>query len=175
METDVALKVEDTDSSEKFLVSGRGELHIGILIERMRREGFEFQVAKPKVIYKEENGVKLEPYEQIFIEVPDKFAGVMIERMGVRGAEMKDMRNHEGITYFTFVIPTSRFFGFRSKFLTETKGLGILNTVFYNYLPAVESKPEPHGSLVAYEEGITTAFALENAQLRGTMFLGPGV
>ncbi|MEI6297109.1 MAG: translational GTPase TypA [bacterium] len=173
METDVALKIEDTDSSEKFLVSGRGELHIGILIERMRREGFEFQVARPKVIYKEIEGIMYEPYEQIFIEVPEAFSGTIIEKMGSRGAEMTDMRTHEGINHFTFIIPTSRFFGFRSKFMTDTKGLGILNSIFHAYLPAVEAKPMPHGSLVAYEDGVTTAFALENAQLRGTMFVGP--
>lgn len=175
METDVALRVEDTAFPEKFLVSGRGELHIGILIERMRREGYEFQVGRPKVIYKEENGQKLEPYEEVSIEVPDNFAGVMIEKMGGRGAEMKDMKVIEGITHLTFIIPTSRFLGFRSKFMTETKGLGILNSIFYGYLPAVEVKPQPHGSIVAYENGSTTAFALENAQLRGTMFVPPAV
>ena len=175
METDVALRVEDTAFPEKFLVSGRGELHIGILIERMRREGYEFQVGRPRVIYKEENGVKLEPYEEVSIEVPDNFAGVMIEKMGGRGAEMKDMNVIEGITHLRFIIPTSRFLGFRSKFMTETKGLGILNSVFYGYLPAVEAKPQPHGSVVAYEDGQTTAFALENAQLRGAMFVPPAV
>lgn len=173
METDVALRVEDTAFPEKFLVSGRGELHIGILIERMRREGYEFQVGRPRVIFKEENGKKLEPYEEVSIEVPDNFAGVMIEKMGGRGAEMKDMRVVEGITHLTFLIPTSRFLGFRSKFMTETKGLGILNAIFYGYLPAVEAKPQPHGSIIAYEAGNTTAFALENAQLRGTMFVPP--
>lgn len=175
METDVALRVEDTAFPEKFLVSGRGELHIGILIERMRREGYEFQVGRPKVIYKEENGQKLEPYEEVSIEVPDNFAGTIIEKMGTRGAEMKDMKVNEGITHLTFIIPTSRFLGFRSKFMTDTKGLGILNSIFYGYLPAVEVKPQPHGSVVAYEDGQTTAFALENAQLRGTMFVPPGV
>ncbi len=174
METDVALRVEDTDSSEKFLVSGRGELHIGILIERMRREGYEFQVGKPKVIYREIDGVKLEPYEEVSIEVPDTFAGIIIEKMGGRGAEMKDMKTQEGITSLVFVIPSSRFFGFRSKFMTDTKGLGILNSVFFDYLPAIEMKSMPHGSIVSYEEGISTAFALENAQMRGTMFIGPG-
>lgn len=174
METDVALKVEDTDSSERFLVSGRGELHIGILIERMRREGYEFQVGKPKVIYKEIDGVKYEPYEEVSIEVPDEFAGIIIEKMGGRGAEMKDMKTEEGITRITFVIPSSRFFGFRSKFLTDTRGLGILNSVFFDYLPAVEMRPMPHGSIVSYEEGFSTAFALENAQMRGVMFIGPG-
>ncbi|HRY62247.1 MAG TPA: translational GTPase TypA [Candidatus Paceibacterota bacterium] len=175
METDVALRVEDTNFPEKFLVSGRGELHIGILIERMRREGYEFQVGRPKVIYKDIDGVKNEPYEEVSIEVPDNFAGTIIEKMGTRGAEMKDMRLHEGITHLTFIIPTSRFLGFRSKFMTDTKGLGILNSLFYGYLPAVEARPQPHGSVVAYEDGQTTAFALENAQLRGTMFVPPGV
>ena len=173
METDVALRVAETESPDRFLVSGRGELHIGILIERMRREGYEFQVGKPKVIYKEVDGQKLEPYEQVSIEVPDQFSGTIIEKMGSRGAEMKNMRMHEGITHLVFVIPTSRFFGFRSKFMTDTKGLGILNSIFSDYLPAVELKPMPHGSIVSYEEGVSTAFALENAQVRGTMFIGP--
>lgn len=175
METDVALRVSDTDSPDSFSVAGRGELHLGILIERMRREGFEFQVAKPQVIYKETDGQKMEPYEQVFIEVPDSYSGIIIEKMGSRGAEMKDMRAAEGITHFSFVIPTSRFFGYRSKFMTDTKGLGIMNTLFYGYLPAVESAPMPHGSIIAYEDGQTTAFALDTAQQRGTLFIGPGV
>ncbi len=181
METDVALRVADTDSPDSFSVSGRGELHIGILIERMRREGFEFQVSKPQVIYKEIHSItsgrveKMEPNEQVFIEVPDTYTGIVIEKMGARGADMKDMRSENGITHFDFVIPTSRFFGYRTRFMTDTKGLGIMNTLFFDYLPAVELAPMPHGSIVAYEEGQTTAFALEMAQARGTLFIGPGV
>ncbi len=175
METDVALRVKDTDSPDSFLVAGRGELHLGILIERMRREGYEFQVAKPQVIYREENGQKLEPYEQVFIEVPDAYTGIVIEKMGGRGAEMKDMRAEIGTTHFNFVIPTSRFFGYRTRFMTDTKGLGIMNTLFYDYLPAVDLAPMPHGSIIAYEDGQTTAYALETAQQRGTLFIGPGV
>ena len=175
METDVALRVSDTDKPEAFLVAGRGELHLGILIERMRREGYEFQVAKPQVIYKQISEQKMEPYEQVFIEVPDQFTGIVIEKMGSRGAEMKDMKSENGVTHFNFVVPTSRFFGYRSRFLTDTKGLGIMNTLFFDYLPAVELAPMPHGSIIAYEEGQTTAFALEMAQQRGVLFLGPGV
>ncbi len=175
METDVALRVADTDSPDSFSVSGRGELHLGILIERMRREGFEFQVSKPQVIYKEVEGKKMEPNEQVFIEVPDTYTGIVIEKMGARGASMKDMRSENGITHFDFVVPTSRFFGYRTRFLTDTKGLGIMNTLFFDYLPAVELAPMPHGSIVAYEEGQTTAYALEMAQARGNLFIGPGV
>jgi GTP-binding protein len=175
METDVALRVKDTDSPESFLVAGRGELHLGILIERMRREGYEFQVAKPQVIYKEIDGQKMEPYEQVFIEVPETYTGIVIEKMGGRGADMKDMRSELGVSHFNFVIPTSRFFGYRNRFMTDTKGLGIMNTLFFDYLPAVEAAPMPHGSIIAYEDGQTTAFALDTAQQRGTLFLGPGV
>ncbi len=175
METDVALRVKDTDSPDSFLVAGRGELHIGILIERMRREGYEFQVSKPQVIYKEIDGQKVEPYEQVFIEVPDAYTGIVIEKMGSRGAEMKDMRAENGATHFNFVVPTSRFFGYRTRFMTDTKGLGIMNTLFFNYLPAVEQSVMPHGSIIAYEDGQTTAYALEMAQQRGTLFIGPGV
>ncbi len=181
METDVALRVKDTDQPESFLVAGRGELHLGILIERMRREGFEFQVSKPQVIYKMTpsntlgQAEKLEPHEQVFIEVPDAYTGIVIEKMGSRGADMKDMRSENGTTHFNFVIPTSRFFGYRTRFMTDTKGLGIMNTLFFDYLPAVELTSLPHGSIIAYEDGQTTAFALDTAQQRGTLFLGPGV
>lgn len=175
METDVALRVADTDSPDSFLVAGRGELHLGILIERMRREGFEFQVAKPQVIYKNVDGAKLEPYEQVFIEVPDSYSGIVIEKMGSRGAQMKDMRSEAGTTHFSFVVPTSRFFGYRTRFMTDTKGLGIMNTLFFDYLPAVELAPMPHGSIIAYEDGQTTAYALDTAQQRGTLFIGPGI
>lgn len=175
METDVALRVSDTDSPDSFLVAGRGELHLGILIERMRREGYEFQVAKPQVIYKEIDGQKMEPNEQVFIEVPDAYTGIVIEKMGSRGADMKDMRSENGTTHFNFIIPTSRFFGYRTRFMTDTKGLGIMNTLFYDYLPAVLLEPMPHGSIIAYEDGQTTAYALDTAQQRGTLFIGPGV
>ena len=175
METDVALRITDTGSPDSFLVAGRGELHIGILIERMRREGYEFQVGKPQVIYKNVAGQKLEPYEQVFIEVPENFNGTVIEKMGERNAEMKDMRSENGTTHLCFIIPTGRLFGYRSRFLTDTKGLGTMNTIFFDYLPAIERPLMPHGSIISYEDGQTTAFALENAQERGTMFIGPGI
>jgi len=174
LERDVALHVEETDSADRFLVSGRGELHLGILIERMRREGYEFQVGKPEVIYQEKEGVKLEPYEQVFIEVPEAYAGVVIEKLGARGAEMRNLHVADGITHLDFIIATSRLFGYRSKFLTDTKGMGIMNTLFHDFSPAQARTPLPHGSIIAYEAGKTTAFALENAQLRGMMFVGPG-
>jgi len=174
LERDVALKVEETDSADRFLVSGRGELHLGILIERMRREGYEFQVGKPEVIYHEEEGKKLEPYEQLFIEVPEAHAGVVIERLGSRGAEMRNLLVRDGITHLDFVIATSRLFGYRSKFLTDTKGLGIMNSLFFGYGAAQVGLALPHGSIVSYETGKSTAFALENAQERGGLFIGPG-
>lgn len=175
LETDVALRVTDGETPDIFLVSGRGELHISILIERMRREGYEFQVSQPEVIYKEKEGKQFEPFEQVFVEVPDQFAGTVIEKMGKRTAEMKDMHQLDGVSRFVFLVATSRLFGYRSEFLTDTKGLGIMSTLFFDYLPATGKKiGTPHGSLVAFETGITTHYALESAQERGNLFVGPG-
>ncbi len=175
LETDVALKINDTDDT-KWIVSGRGELHLSILIERMRREGYEFQVSMPQVIEKEINGEMLVPFEKVFIEVPEKFQGVVLEKLGGRKAELKDMKIIDGIAYLEFNIPTKGLLGYRSDFMTDTKGLGIINTSFfeYNHDPG-NWKDKTHGSLVACETGPTNMYGLRNVQDRGVLFYGPGV
>ncbi len=176
LDNDVALRVEATDSTDSFVVSGRGELHLSIIIETMRREGYELQVSRPEVIYKEEDGKTLEPAEDVWIEVPEKYSGIVIEKMGVRKGELKNMRVEEGTAHFHFFIPTRGLIGFRNEFLIETKGTGIVNTLFAGYFPKWdEIVASPHGSLIAHEAGATTAYALLMSQERGVMFLGPGV
>jgi GTP-binding protein len=175
LETDVALKIIETEDA-KWIVSGRGELHLSILIERMRREGFEFQVSMPQVIEKKVNGEMLVPFEKVFIEVPEKFQGVVLEKLGGRKAELKDMKIIDGIAYLEFNIPTKGLLGYRSDFMTDTKGLGIINTSFfeYNHDPG-NWKDKIHGSLVACETGPTNMYGLRNVQDRGVLFYGPGV
>jgi GTP-binding protein len=173
-EADVALKVEDGPSGD-LIVSGRGELHLAILIERLRREGYEFQVGKPTVIEKQENGQTLTPYEKVAVEVPDEYSGTVMNKMGLRHAQLIDMKSENGITIFEFLIATKEFFGYRSQFLTDTKGLGILTASFSEYRPDSNgSFKRQNGSLVAHEAGITKLFALVSAQERGTLFIGPG-
>lgn len=176
LETDMALRVQDQPDGG-WLVSGRGELHLAILIERMRREGYEFQVSRPQVILKEVNGKKLSPFERLFIEVPQEFSGVIMQKMGSRKAVLEDMTTDEkGVTYFQFVIPTSSLFGYRSEFITDTKGLGIISTSFYKYdTDSGEPLRREHGSLVAHETGATSLYGLVNTQDRGELFVGPGV
>jgi len=180
LETDMALRVEDLPDGG-WLVSGRGELHLAILIERMRREGYEFQVSRPQVITKEVDGRKVAPYERVFIEVPQDFSGTVMQMMGVRKAVLEDMSTDDrvergsGIVYFEFVIPTGNLFGFRSQFITDTKGLGIISTSFYKYDEEVgEPLRREHGSLVAHESGVTSLYGLVNTQDRGLLFVGPG-
>lgn len=174
LETDMALRVEDEDTGG-WTVSGRGELHIAILIERMRREGYEFQVARPQVIDRVIDGKKLTPYEMVFIEVPEDMNGIVMQKMGVRRAEMKDMRVENGIAFMEFVISTKGLFGYRSEFITDTKGLGIINTLFDRYdSDNGYSYEREQGSLVAHETGQATLYALTNAQDRGDLFIGPG-
>ena len=174
LETDVALKVEEI-GSKNWVVSGRGELHLAILIERMRREGYEFQVSRPQVITKEINGQKMTPYEKVFIEVPEKYQGVVIQKLGSRKGEMKEIRNVAGTIFLEFIIPTRGLFGYRSEFLTDTKGLGIINTSFYQYmLDPGNWKERDQGSLVACESGQTNLYGLRNVQDRGVLFFGPG-
>jgi GTP-binding protein len=176
IETDVALKLTPTDSAERTIVAGRGELHLAILIEKMRREGFELQVSKPQVIFKEVDGKTLEPMELVTIEVPEEFAGSVIEKMGKRRAEMKDMRVENKTSYLEFVIPTRGLIGYRSELLTDTKGLGIMNSLFMGYEDyRGDFENNPHGSLIAFEDGETRNYALVAAQERGQLFLGPGV
>ncbi len=173
LETDMALKVADGADGD-WIVSGRGELHLAILIERMRREGYEFQVARPQVITKKINGRTLEPYEKVFIEAPEGYSGVIMQKMGERGALLQDMNTENGVVQVEFIIPTRKLFGYRSGFLTDTKGEGIINTVFHEFREDAggifERGP---GSLVAFEDGPTTLYGLTNAQERGTLFLGP--
>jgi GTP-binding protein len=176
IETDVALKVKATDSPDKMEVAGRGELHLAILIEKMRREGFELQASRPQVIFKEENGKKLEPIELVTVEVPEEAAGVVIEKLGKRKGEMKDMKVENKTAYLEFVIPTRGLIGYRAELMTDTKGLGIINALFMGYEDyRGDFKRDPHGSLVAFEAGTTNGYGLGAAQERGQMFLGPGV
>ncbi len=174
LETDVALRVEDGSNGD-WIVSGRGELHISILIERLKREGYEFQVARPQVIPKIIDGQKMTPYEQVFIEVPEKYAGVVMEKMGARHGGLLDLKTEENISFFEFTISTRELFGYRSEFIVNTKGLGIINTLFLEYRPETENfYSRGHGSLVAYESGTTKTYGLVNAQERGPIFVGPG-
>lgn len=175
LKTDMALKVKDT-SEGNWIVSGRGELHLAILIERMRREGFEFQVSRPQVIYKEINNQKMAPYERIFIEAPEKYQGIIIQKLGSRHAELIDMKIDNGLVYLEFVIPTKGLFGYRSQFKTDTRGLGIINACFYKYQPDnFNWKERDQGSLISNETGKTCHYGLTNVQDRGSMFLGPGI
>lgn len=174
LESDVALKVEDAGS--EWIVSGRGELHLAILIERLRREGYEFQVSRPQVIEKVENGQKLTPYERLFVEVPDFYSGVVMQKLGLRHAILQDMKSQEGIAYFEFIIATKELFGYRSEFITDTKGLGVLNASFLDYRPDSGVNFERvHGSLVAFESGKSNLYGLLSSQDRGTLFIGPAV
>lgn len=175
LETDMALRVEDQPDGN-WLVSGRGELHLAILIERMRREGYEFQVSRPQVITKVVNGKKLAPYERVFIETPQDFSGVIMQKLGARKAVLEDMTTDDkNIVYFQFVIATSRLFGYRSEFITDTKGLGIINTTFFKFdEDSGEQYAREHGSLVAHETGVSSLYGLINVQDRGELFIGPG-
>jgi GTP-binding protein len=176
LQTDVALRVEPGESADKFVVSGRGELHLAILIEKMRREGFELQVSRPQVIMKDIDGVMSEPVEQVFIEVPENLSGTVIEKMGKRRGEMKDMKVERGNTYLEFAIPTRGLIGFRNEFLTDTKGLGIINSLFLGYEPfRGEFSGIAHGSIIAYEAGTSITYGLLPAQGRGQLFIGAGV
>lgn len=173
LETDMALKVLNTVAGN-WTISGRGELHLAILIERMRREGYEFQVSRPQVINKEIDGKILTPYERVYIEVPEEGSGIVIQKLGSRKGELKEMRKVDNIVYLEFVIPTRGLFGYRSEFLTDTRGLGIINTAFYGYdADPGNWKEKEHGSLVAFEKGITRLYGLVNVQDRGILFVGP--
>ncbi|GKX66615.1 translational GTPase TypA [Inconstantimicrobium mannanitabidum] len=176
LETNVSLRVEEL-SPDCFKVSGRGELHLSILIETMRREGYEFQVSRPNVIFKEENGKKLEPFEYLTIDVPEEFMGAVMEKLGPRKAEMVNMTSAvNGYTRLEFRIPARGLIGFRNEFLTDTKGNGIMNHVFDSYEPyAGEIPGRTRGSLVVFESGTSIGYGLFNAQERGTLFMGPGV
>ena len=177
LESNVSLRVEETDSPDSFKVSGRGELHLSVLIETMRREGFEFMVSRPSVIYKEINGVKCEPMEDLVIDVPDEYTGSVIEKLGVRKAEMTNMvAGNQGYTRLEFKIPARGLIGYRSEFMTDTKGNGIMNHVFNGYEPAKgDIAARNKGVLIAFETGKSVTYGLYNAQERGTLFIGAGV
>ncbi len=178
LRTNVALRVEETESAENFLVSGRGELHLGILIETMRREGYEFQVSRPEVIFhRAEDGALLEPYEEVHIETSNETVGVVVEMLGARRGKLMDMQDSgQGTTRMVFIVPTRGLLGFRYQFLTATRGAGIMHTIFYGYDEmAGPMNTRQTGSLVAWESGTTTAYALKSAEERGTLFYGPGV
>ena len=175
LETDMALRVED-GLNGAWEISGRGELHLAIVIERMRREGYEFQVSRPQVITKEINNQKLTPYERVFVEVPEAYYGSVMQKLGSRKGELKDMKTIEGIVYLEFIVPTRGLFGYRSEFLTDSHGLGIINTTFYQYLPDPNNWNEKEqGSLVAHESGITNLYGLINVQDRGVLFYGSAI
>ena len=174
LETDVALRVEDGPKGD-WIVSGRGELHLAILIERLRREGYEFQVARPQVITKLIDGKRLTPYEQVFIEVPEEYSGTVMQKMGARHGQLVDMKTEEKVAFFEFIISTRELFGYRSEFIADTKGLGILNTLFHEYKAETSSRyTRGHGSLVAHESGTTKTYGLINAQDRGIIFVSAG-
>ena len=176
LDNDVALKVEPGKSPDEFIVSGRGELHLGILIEKMRREGYELQVSRPEVIMVEENGKMCEPVEDVWVEVPEQYSGMIIQKMSARKGELKNLSVENGIAYFHFFIPTRGLIGFRNELLMETKGLGVINSLFSGYLPQFgDFQNNPHGSLIVHETGSTTAYGLLGAQERGELFVGPGV
>ncbi len=176
LETNVALRVEETDSPDKLLVSGRGELHLGILIETMRREGYEFQVSQPQVIYREVSGQPCEPYETLVLDVPEDAAGGCIERLGQRKAEMQDMQvGGNGRTQLEFIVPARGLIGFRGEFMRLTRGDGIMNHSFLDYRPIVgDIEARRNGVLISFEEGTATFYAMKNAEDRGIFFITPG-
>jgi len=174
LQTNVALRVEDTDSSDKFLVSGRGELHLGILIETMRREGYEFQVSQPQVIYRQVNGQPCEPFEYLVLDVPEESVGSCIERLGQRKGEMQDMQNSGGRTQLEFVIPARGLIGFRGDFIRLTRGEGIMNHSFHEYRSYCgDLETRYNGVMIAFEEGVSTFYAMKNAEDRGVFFITP--
>lgn len=177
LNTDVSLRVEETDTTEAYKVSGRGELHLSVLIENMRREGYEFAVSKPEVLYKtDESGKKLEPMERAYVDVPDEFTGTVIDKLSQRKGELQAMSPlNAGTTRLEFLIPSRGLIGYRGEFMTDTKGNGVINTEFFGYGPYKgDIAYRKQGSLIAYESGETITYGLFNAQERGTLFVGPG-
>lgn len=176
LETNVSLRVEETDSPDSFVVSGRGELHLSVLIETMRRQGYEFQVSKPTVIFKEVNGKKLEPIEYLIIDVPEDFMGTVMEKLGIRKAELVNMHSsQQGYMRLEFKISSRGLIGYRSEFLTDTKGNGIMNHIFHGFEPLKGEIPKrQRGSMIAWEDGESVTYGLYNAQERGSLFISPG-
>jgi len=175
--SNVALRVADSGQPDRFIVSGRGELHLGILIETMRREGYEFDVSKPEVIYHTDpdTGETVEPVEEVHIEIADDMVGTVVELLGARRGQMLDMRSFNGTTYLKYIVPTRGLLGFRAQFMRATSGLGQINTLFHRYAPLAGPIPRRQfGSLVAWEAGTASNYALTHAQTRGTFFITPG-
>lgn len=177
LDSNVSLRVDETDSTESFIVSGRGELHLSVLIENMRREGYEFQVSNPVVIYKEIDGVKCEPIERLTVDVPDEYTGTVMDGVINRKGEMTNMApTAQGYTRLEFLIPSRGLIGYRSELLTATKGTGIINSILEKYEPYKgDFNGRTRGTLIAWEEGTTITYGLYNAQERGTLFVGAGV
>jgi GTP-binding protein len=178
LRSNVSLRVAETDSPDTFIVSGRGELHLAILIETMRREGYEFQVSRPEVIFRDgEGGEVLEPFEEVHIETSSDTVGVVVEMLGSRrGLMMEMLEAPDGSTHLTYIVPTRGLLGFRYQFLTATRGMGVMNTLFHGYLPVVGAiGGRERGSIVSWEPGTTNTYGLKNAEERGELFLGPGV
>ena len=177
LRTNVSLRVAETESADTFLVSGRGELHLAILIETMRREGYEFQVSRPDVILRKgEAGETLEPFEEVYIDVDAENVGVVVEMLGQRRGLLLDLnQSQENTTFLKFLVPTRGLLGFRYQFLTATRGGGVMHTLFHDYLPMAGAiSGRSTGSLVSWENGTTTTFGLKNAEERGTLFSDPG-
>ncbi len=178
LRNNVALRVTETDSADTFLVSGRGELHLAILIETMRREGYEFEISRPEAILQEgPDGEMLEPYEEVHIETSADTAGTVVEMLGSRRGQMLNMTNNpDGTTHLVYVVPTRGLLGFRYQFLTATRGMGIMNTIFHDYGPvAGPIAARSTSSVVAWENGTATTYGLKNAEERATLFIGAGV
>ncbi len=176
IETDVSLRVEDTDSADSFKVSGRGELHLSVLVENMRRQGYELQVSKPEVLYKEIDGKRCEPMERVIIDVPEMYSGTVIQHMATNHGQMVNMNSlSDTMRRMEFIVPARGLFGYRGTFLTDTHGEGVMNSVFDGYAPYTGELPgRKNGSLIAFETGETITYGLFNAQERGTLFIGPG-
>ena len=177
VETNVSMRVEETDSTDTFKVSGRGELHLSILIETMRRQGYEFQVSRPEVIYKTINGERCEPMELLIVEVPEQYVGAVIEKLGSRKGELENMGSRDGgATHLEFKIPSRGLIGYRSEFMTDTNGNGIMNQLFAGYEPYKgDMQTRERGSIVVHETGTSTGYGLFNTQDRGRLFIGPGL
>ena len=173
---DVSLRVTETDSTDAFRVAGRGEMHLSILIENMRREGYELGVSTPRVLFHEVDGKRYEPIEELSIDVPEECVGSVMEKLGSRKAELQDMHPQGSRTRLTFLIPSRGLFGYKSEFLTDTKGEGIMSSVFYEYQPYKGDIPRRSvGSLISFETGEAVTYGLFNAQERGSLFIGAGV
>ena len=171
---DMSLRVSETDSADSYNVSGRGEMHLSILMENMRRSGFEFMVSTPRIIYRMIDGVRCEPIDRLYVDVPTEFVSTVMEQMGRRKGELTDMKPVGSRTHLEFLVPTRGLFGYRTEFLTDTKGEGVMNTIFDSYSPEKgEITKRFTGSLIAHEDGEATSYGLYNAQERGMMFIDP--